>query len=335
LPLSFAQARLWFLDRVQPDSALYNVPVAYRLRGALDPAALAASLSEIVRRHEVLRTRFVDAADAADAADGADGPAQEIVPPGAFPLPLVDLWGLPEGARGGEEERLAAAAARRPFDLARGPLFRALLLRTGASDRTLVLTAHHIVFDGWSAGVLARELAVLYGAVLAGGASPMSPLPEPALQYADFALRQREWLRGEALAAELAFWRQHLDGAPTTLELPTDRPYPPEPSFRGATAGLSLAPALAESLRALGRRGGATLFMTALAAFELTLHRATGADDLLVGTPVAGRDREEVEGLIGLFVNTLVLRGRLGGDPTGLALLDRVRAEVLGVFANA
>ena len=329
LPLSPAQARLWFLDRVQPDSALYNVPTACRLRGALDPAALGAGLAEIVRRHEALRTRFVE---------GADGPLQVIAPPGAFPLPWVDLGGLPEGAREAEAARLASAAARRPFDLARGPLFRALLLQTAAApadaggDWTLVLAAHHIVSDGWSAGVLARELAAHYGAALRGGPSP---LPEPALQYADFALWQREWLRGEGLAAELGWWRGHLDGAPTTLELPVDRPYPPEPSFRGATAALPLAPDLAGSLRALGRRGGATLFMTALAGFELALQRTAGVDDLLVGTPVAGRDREEVEGLIGLFVNTLVLRGRLDGDPTGLALLDRVRAEVLGAFSHA
>ncbi len=323
LPLSFAQARLWFLDRVQLDSSVYNMPLAYRLGGPLEPAALAAALGEIVRRHEALRTRF---------AEGVDGPVQVIDPSGGFVLPWVDLGSLPEPARGGEEERLAAEEARRPFDLARGPLFRALLLRAGASEWTLVLAMHHIVSDGWSTDVLAGELAALYGAVLAG--TP-SPLPEPPLQYADFAVWQRDSLRGEALESQLAYWREHLAGAPTVLELPTDRPHPAEPSFRGALAGLRLSPVLTRSLRDLARRSGSTLFMTALAGFELLLHRYTGQSDLLIGTPVAGRGREELEGLIGFFVNTLVVRGRLEGDPTVFGLLGRVRAEVLGVSAHS
>ncbi|HEY0514844.1 MAG TPA: condensation domain-containing protein, partial [Thermoanaerobaculia bacterium] len=322
LPLSFAQARLWFLDRLQPGSPLYNVPLAYRLRGPLEPGALAAALGEIVRRHGALRTRFVE---------GLDGPVQVVEPAGAFSLAEVDLGDLPEPARRLEEERLTAEAALRPFDLARGPLFCAFLLRAGASEWSLMLAMHHIVSDGWSLDVLARELAALYRAGREGRFSPLAELP---LQYADFAAWQRRWLRGEALESQLAYWREHLAGVPTILELPTDRPHPPEQTFRGATAGLTLTAELTRAVRGLGQQGGATLFMTALAAFELLLHRYTGQTDLLVGMPVAGRSREELEGLIGFFVNTLVLRADLDGDPSVLALLGRVRAETLDVQAH-
>ncbi len=322
LPLSFAQARLWFLDRLQPGSAIYNIPLAYRLRGELAPGALAASLGEIVRRHEALRTRFAEA---------ADGPVQVIEPAGAFVLPQVDLGGLPEPARRPEEERLTREEALRPFDLARGPLFRPLLLRVGGSEWVLILAMHHIVSDGWSMGVMLRELAALYGAVLAGFPSPLAELP---MQYADFAVWQREWLRGEELESRLAYWRERLAGSPPVLELPTDRSRPAAPTLRVAEEPLSLGPEVSERLRNLSRRSGAPLFMTLLAGFLALLHRYTGETDLLVGTPQAGRNREEIEGLIGFFVNTLVLRTDVAGDPAFSELLGRVRQTALGAYAH-
>jgi amino acid adenylation domain-containing protein len=322
LPLSFAQTRLWLLDRLQPGSAAYNMPMAYRLRGRLQPGALADSLGEIVRRHEALRTRFLG---------GTDGPAQVVDPPEALVLPQVDLAGLPEPARRWEEERLTGAEALRPFDLARGPLLRPLLLRAGGSEWVLVLAMHHIVSDGWSMGVLLRELAALYGAALAGRPSP---LPELPVQYADFAVWQREWLQGEVLEGQLAYWRERLAGHPPVLELPADRPRPAVQTFRGAVEPLLLEAEASGRLADLSRRRGAPLFMTALSGFLALLHRYTGQTDLLVGTPTAGRNRVELEGLIGFFVNTLVLRTDASGDPTFEELLGRVREVSLGAYAH-
>jgi amino acid adenylation domain-containing protein len=316
LPLSFAQQRLWFLDRLQPGSSLYNLPVAYRLRGRLVPALLAASLGEIVRRHEALRTRIVE---------GLHGPQQEIDAAGPVVLPRVDLGHLPEPARRGEERRLTAAAALRPFDLARGPLLRLLLMRQGESEWVLVMAMHHVVSDGWSVGVLLSELAALYG-----GAA----LPELPLQYADYAAWQRKWLQGEALELQLAYWRERLADQPPVLELPTDRPRPPVQTFRGATETLSFEAEASRRLRDLGRKSGAPLFMTALATFVALLHRYTGQTDLVVGSPSAGRGRVELEGLIGFFVNSLVLRVDAAGDPPFAELLARTRATALGAYVN-
>ncbi len=322
LPLSSAQARLWFLDRLQPGSSLYNIPLAYRLRGGLEPAALAAACGEILRRHEALRTRF---------AEEEGGPEQVIEPAAAFVLPRVDLGGVPPSSRRREEERLTGEEARRPFDLARGPLFRALLLRNGESDWVLLLALHHIVSDGWSMGVMLRELEVLYAAALSGLASP---LPELPLQYGDFAVWQRGWLRGEALQAQLAYWRQRLAGHPPFLALPTDRPRPAMQTFRGEEEPLRLGAEASAALRELSRRGGAPLFMTALAGFLALLNRYTGEVDLLVGTPLASRNRVELEGLIGFFVNSLVLRTDVSGDPTFAELLSRVRTNALEAYAH-
>jgi len=322
LPLSFAQTRLWLLDRLQPDSAAYNMPMAYRLRGRLEPGALADSLGEIVRRHEALRTRV---------GEGADGPVQAIAPAGAFVLPRVDLEGLPEPARRREEERLTRQEALRPFDLARGPLLRGFLLRCSGSEWVLMLAMHHIVSDGWSMGVLLRELAALYGAALAGRPSP---LPELPVQYADFAVWQREWLQGEVLDSQLAYWCERLAGHPPVLELPADRPRPAVQTFRGAVEPLLLEAEASGRLADLSRRRGAPLFMTALSGFLVLLHRYTGQTDLLVGTPTAGRSRVELEGLIGFFVNTLVLRTDASGDPTFEELLGRVREVSLGAYAH-
>ncbi len=322
LPLSFAQQRLWFLDRLEPGSALYNLPSAVEAEGRLYLGALAASLREIVRRHEALRTTF---------AARAGEPVQVIHPRAAVELPVVDLAALPEPARMAEAQWLATEAARRPFDLARGPLLRVLLLRLAGEHHLAVLTLHHIVSDGWSMGVLVGEIAALYPACVAGAPSP---LPELPVQSADFAVWQRERLQGEALERELAFWREALAGAPYVLDLPADRPRPAVQTFAGAQAAVRLEPALVASLREAGRAGGHTLFMLLLGAFEVLLARWSGQETLLVGTPVSGRARPEVQGLVGFFVNTLPLRADLAGEPSLGELLERVKAAELAAFAH-
>ncbi|MET0397745.1 MAG: condensation domain-containing protein, partial [Longimicrobiaceae bacterium] len=322
LPLSFAQERLWFIDRMEPGSALYNFPVAWRLGGALDVAALRRAVGEIVRRHETLRTTFADA-------DGS--PVQVIAPSGAFALPVEDLSALGEADREAALGRRAGEEALRAFDLAAGPLFRAVLLRLGAEEHALLLSMHHIVSDGWSMGVLFRELSALYAAYREGRESP---LPELPVQYADYAAWQREQLEGEALERQLAYWRERLADAPALLELPTDHPRPAAQSFRGASEPVQLPPEVLERLRALGRQEGATPYMVALAAFQALLSRYSGSEDVVVGSPVAGRGRGEVEGLIGFFINTLVLRTDLSGDPSFRELVGRVRSVTLGAYEH-
>ena len=322
LPLSFAQERLWFLDRLQPGSAVYNLPAALRLAGALDAAALERALGEVVRRHEALRTVFVD---------GGAGPVQVIVPFAGFILPVEDLSALGESEREAEVRRRATEWPARPFALAAGPLFRAGLLRLAEADHVLLLGMHHVVSDGWSMGVLFRELAALYGAFAEGRASPLPGLP---LQYADYAVWQREQLGGPALERELAYWRERLAGAPALLELPTDHPRPAVQTYRGATETFGFSAALPERLRALSRREGATLYMVALAAFQVLLAKYSGSDDVVVGSPIAGRTRGEVEELIGFFVNTLVLRTDLSGDPSFHEVLRRVREATLGAWEH-
>ncbi len=321
-PLSFAQQRLWFLDQLEPNNTAYNLPTALRLSGPLDAAALERSLREIVRRHEALRTTFASA-------EGE--PRQVIAPDATFSLPVVDLGALPEAEREAEARRRADAEAQGPFDLARGPLFRALLIRLSARDHALVLDAHHAVSDGWSEGVLLRELSALYGAFAAGRPSPLAELP---IQVADHAVWQRAWLTDEALHGQIAYWKEKLAGAPAALDLPTDRPRPPLQSYRGTTSPLALSRALTTALGALARREGATLFMTLLAALQVLLARYTGQDDIVVGSPIAGRTRAETEGLVGFFINTLVLRTDLGGDPTMRELLARVRDTTLDAYAH-
>jgi amino acid adenylation domain-containing protein len=321
-PLSFAQKRLWFLHRLDPESPAYNVPGALRLRGRLDPAALAAALAEIVRRHEALRTVFHEA---------PGEPVQVVLPPPTrAELPLIDLAGLPGSARRAEAERLLDAEGQRPFDLERGPLLRTRLIRLGAEDHLLAVMMHHIISDAWSLGVTVRELSALYGAALAG---EPSPLPELAVQYADFARWQRSWLSGDLLADELEHWRRTLDGAPEALELPTDRPRP-APLAPAGHLPVALPPELAMELTALGRRQGWTLFMTLLAAFDALLARWSGQRDLVVGAPIANRHRQEVEGLIGFFTNTLALRLDLAGDPAFAEAANRARAATLTAQAH-
>ena len=329
VPLSLLQQGLWFLDRLAPASPLYNIPRAFALHGPLEPAALAWSLGEVVRRHEVLRTRLVEV-------DGV--PWQEIQAVAAPRLPLVDLTGLGAARAARELARLTAAEACRPFDLGRAPLLRATLLRMvhpaggPAAEvwHALLLTVHHIVADGWSEGVLRAELAAHYEAAVGGR---RLALPELPVQYADYTLWQRSW-PPQLLPAHLAYWRGRLTGAPMTLALATDRPPLPVQSFRGNTQEAVLPAELAARLRRAARRQGATLYMVLLGGFAALLARHGGADDLLVGTPVANRPRPELEGLIGCFVNTLALRVRLAGDPDFHTLLAGVRDGVLEDFAH-
>ncbi|MCL5995880.1 MAG: amino acid adenylation domain-containing protein, partial [Chloroflexi bacterium] len=322
LPLSFAQQRLWFLDQLEPGSPLYNIPVALRLAGPLDANALERCLNEIVRRHEVLRTVF-------PMVDGQ--PVQSIQPSLAMVLSVTDLSNLTAMEREAEVLRLATREALQPFDLAHGPLIRTHLLRIGAQDHVVLWTTHHIVSDGWSGGVLMREVAALYAAFCAG---QPSPLPELPVQYADFAQWQRQWLQGDVLQAQLAYWKQQLSGSPPLLELPTDRPRPATQTSIGAHHTFDLSPSLARALKALSQREGVTLFMTLLAAFQVLLSRYSHQDDICVGTPIANRDRAEIEDLIGFFVNTLVLRTDLSGNPSFRELLAQVREVTLGAYAH-
>ena len=324
-PLSYAQERLWFLQRLQPRSSAYNLPFPLRVTGALDLPALAASLAELVRRHESLRTRLM-------LVDGA--PRQVVDPPPATTLPLVDLAGLPERRREQEARRLARSEARRPFDLATGALVRHAVARLGRRDHALFLTLHHVAGDGWSTGVLSRELSVLYRAFSAGRPSPLADLP---VQYPDFAVWQRTWLEGGELDRQVAFWRDHLDGAPAALDLPTDRPRPPVQSFAGATRALELSPEVETGVRRLARQRGATPSMVLLAAFAELLRRHGAGDDLVLGLPVANRTDDALEGLIGFFVNVLPVRLRLDrpeGDGTFGGIVASVREVELAAFAH-
>jgi amino acid adenylation domain-containing protein len=322
--LSFAQERLWFLDRLRPGEISYNLPFALRLRGALDVDALERSLGEIVRRHDALRTTF---------RERGGTPVQVIAPFDGLRMEVKDLSHLPGEAREAEVQRelVAEAGAARPFDLAAGPLFRVCLLRLGAREHVLLLSMHHVVSDGWSMGVLYRELSALYEAYRDGGESPLGELP---VQYADYAVWQREQLEGEALDRQISYWRERLAGAPELLELPTDRPRPPVQTYRGATVPVEISRELLERLQALGQSEGATLYMTLLGAFQVLLSKYSGSDDIVVGSPIAGRTRKEVEELIGFFVNTLVLRTDLSGDPTFREVLRRAREVTLGAYEH-
>ncbi|HEV7517347.1 MAG TPA: condensation domain-containing protein, partial [Thermoanaerobaculia bacterium] len=322
--LSFSQERLWFLDQLEPGRATYNVPAAVVLRGALKVAALAASLGEIVRRHEVLRTRFVPA---------AGRPRPVVAEPSGATLPVVDLGALPRGRRELLAQSLAGAEARRPFDLARGPVVRWTVLRLSGRQHRLLVTLHHIACDGWSLGVLLAELSALYGAFSRRRPVP-SPLPELSLQYSDYALWQRGWLAGAVLEEQLAYWRQRLAGAPQQLVLPADRPRPAVRSGRGGSVPVEVPAELRAALGELAGARRATLFMALLAAWNALLARYTGQRDLLVGSPVANRTRVETEGLIGCFVNTLVLRGEVAPESSFAGHLARVRQSALEAYAH-
>ncbi|HEX3530471.1 MAG TPA: amino acid adenylation domain-containing protein, partial [Thermoanaerobaculia bacterium] len=324
MPLSFAQERLWFLDRLQPGNTAYNIPLALAARGDARPAALAAALGGMVRRHEVLRTTF-----------GLRGgrAVQVITPPSPWMLPLVDLAALPARDRAAEASRLATQEAGRPFDLERGPVLRTTLLRLAPSEHALLLNVHHIAADGWSLGVMTAEIAALYRAAAAGSSPQPSSLPPFSVQYADFAVWQRAWLQGEALERQLSYWRQRLAGAPA-LDLPLDRPRPAAASSRGATFAFPLGATMTSGLAGFARGCDATLFMVLLAAFQALLGRTTRQDDLLVGSPIANRNRVEVEPLIGFFVNTLVLRADLAADPAFRELVAQARRTALDGYSH-
>jgi amino acid adenylation domain-containing protein len=320
VPASFAQQRLWLLDRLQPGSAAYNLPVAYRLRGELDRAALARALSELARRHEALRTTFGE----------EDGQPMQLVAPaeaGDLALAVEDLSALAPGEREPAAGARLAAEAARPFDLARGPLGRALILRLAADEHRLLLCFHHAVFDGWSMGVLWRELDGLYAAFRDGRPSPLA---EPPLQYPEFALWQRARLAGPELRRHLDFWRDRLADPPSPLELPTDRGRPGQPSDRGEVVVWTLPAPLVERLRRLARRGSGSLFMALLAGFEALLARLSGQNDLLVGVPHAGRGRAELDDVVGFFINALTVRADLRDEPSFSALFERTRDQLLG-----
>jgi amino acid adenylation domain-containing protein len=323
LPLSFAQQRLWFIDQLEPGSSAYNIPFALRLTGELDVRALRRSVDLIAARHEVLRTRFLEV-------DGE--PVQRIDTPAPVPMPLVDLSGLSERRREAEALRLARAQAAWPFDLAAGPVLRAGLLRVAGDEHAALFNVHHVASDGWSTGILVREISAAYTAFVAGEAPSLPALP---VQYADFAVWQRRHVQGEVLERQISYWRERLAGAPPVLELPTDRPRSPLMSERGAVHGFELTPEVAGRLRALSETSGTTLYTVLLAAWQALLARYAGTDDVVVGSPVAGRERLEVEGLIGFFVNTLVLRGDLSGEPDLLGVGRRVKETVLGAQSHA
>lgn len=322
LPLSFAQARLWFLEQWQPGSSYYNFSIAVRLQGLLNIAALEQSLNEIVRRHEALRTTFtvID-----------EQPVQQITPAWSIKLPIVDLRELPSQARIVETQRLAKLEAQQALDLTNGPLLNTILVQQEDDDYVLLFTIHHIISDAWSTGVIVRELTALYEAYCSGKSSPLAELP---IQYADFAVWQRECLQQEVLASQMDYWKQLLGGSLPVLELPSDRPRPPIQTSSGKRQAFQLSASLTQALKTLSQQQGVTLFMTLLAAFQTLLYRYTGQEDILVGSPIANRNRSEIEGLIGFFVNTLVLRTDLSGNPSFSELLKRVREVTLGAYTH-
>jgi amino acid adenylation domain-containing protein len=319
-PLSFAQQRLWFLHQLAPESPLHNLAFAVRLQGPLDRPTLQQALDALVDRHHALRTTFAFH-------DGA--PVQLIAPPRPAPLAVLDLQTEPPATRDSALQHHLADQARRLFDLTQDLLLRAVIVHLAPDEGVLLLVTHHIAADGWSLGILFDELAALYEAFAHGHPSPLPPLP---LQYADYAVWQRQVLTGPALAAQRAYWTQQLAGAPTLLELPADRPRPAVQSYRGAQLSFTLPTPLTRELNALSRREDVTVFMALLAAFQTLLHRLSGQTDIVVASPIAGRIRRELEPLVGVFVNTLALRTSLADDPSFRTLLARVRHVTLGAF---
>lgn len=319
--LSFSQERMWFLHQLSPESAAYNVPVSIRVHGSVNVGVLVAALREIVRRHEILRAVF----------PVIDGRPVQVVTDHRLDLPLVNLQMLPAGSREARARELCREEARRPFDLERGPVLRALLLRLDPGDHVILLTMHHIVCDQWSCRVLGNELLSLYDAYSTGQPSPLKPL---RLQFADFASWQRQWLSGPALEVQLAYWRRHLGGTLPVLDLPADRPRPARPSYNGGSETRLLTRTLASAVEALSRQEKASVFMTLMAGFTALLGRYAGQDDILLGVPIANRNHLASEDLIGNLVNTLPLRTDLSGDPTFRQHLRRVRDTLLDAYAH-
>ena len=324
IPLSFAQQRLWFLRQLDPESAAYNQPTAIRLCGSLDIPALTKALDAIVERHETLRTNFVMSDDGV--------PTQLINAPRSVGVALVNLSGLPETTRESELQREIEGITRRPFDLSRDLMLRACLVKLSTAEHVLIYVTHHIASDGWSSGILWRELATFYGA-FPRGEGEANPLLELSIQYADYAVWQREWLQGEVLQRQLLYWKEQLSGIPV-LDMPTDRPRPTVQTYRGAKQYLVLTRTLSDQLQFLSRKHGVTLFMTLLAAFQTLLYRYTGQNEIAVGSPIAGRTRAETEGVIGFFVNMLVLRVDVSGNSSFRELLRGVRQMALDAYEH-
>jgi acyl carrier protein len=323
LPLSFAQQRLWFQDQMEPDSSQFNMPRALRLKGQLSVPCLEAALNGIVHRHEILRTTY--------ATDPNGNVFQVIAPELTLPLPVIDLCELPVADREKEARWLAQREVATPIDLAKGPVMRSLLVRIADDDHLLIINTHHIASDGWSRGVLIRELVALYEAALH---NRPDPLPELPIQYADFGVWQRNWLQGEILDRQLRYWKARLEGAPPLLALPTDHPRPATPAYRGATHHFLLSNTLVAVVSELGRRRGATPFMVLLAAFQCMILYFTRNPDMVLGTDLANRTNRQTEDLIGFFVNLVVLRTDLSGDPSFEELLGRVREVALEAYAH-
>ena len=321
-PMSYAQELLWMLDRATPGLTAYNVPRAIRIRGPLDAVALRAAIDDVVVRHEVLRTTY--------ASEGGHG-VQVVQPHRPLALPCIDVSALDAGSRDRDIERAVLEEARRPFDLGADVLLRATLIRAGEEDHTLVLVSHHIASDGWSRGVLFRELSEGYAARVAGRAPELGSLP---IQYADFATWQRELLQGHAHDEHLAYWRARLAPPLPMLELPTDFPRPAAQAFDGARCVTILPASLVERLRQVGMDHGATLYMLLLAAYHTVLHRYSGQDDILTGSPIAGRTRPETEGLIGYFANILAMRTSFADDPTFGDVLERVAEHAIDAYEH-
>ena len=325
-PLSYGQQRLWFLDQLYPGNSTYNLFAAFEVEGRFEWPVLEAVVQEIVRRHDILRTTF-DVHDEADAE-----PVQLVAPVLRLDVPLIDVSGLGNGAKSEAELlRTVKWIALEPYDLRRGPLVRVTLLRLAAQRHVILVATHHIVFDDWSSVIFGRELYLLYLAFVRGEPAVLTELP---IQYADFACWQRRRLRGERLERLVSYWKEQLAGAPSVLELPTDRPRSVHQSFRGGWVSVEIPCPLAEELGALARRSGATSFMVQLAAFQILLARYAGVNDVVVGAPVAGHNRLELEGLIGFFVNNLVLRADFSGNPSFAEFLEQVRVSTLGAFAH-
>jgi thioesterase domain-containing protein/acyl carrier protein len=322
-PLSWAQQRLWFLDQLHPGNPAHNVPFGLRLHGKLDQGALELSVQKLIQRHEILRTRFET---------DAGRPVQIVAADSGVEIPLLDLTGITSGDRQSEAHRIGMAEARVSFNLATGPLLRLKLIRLAADEHLLVCVMHHIVCDSWSLEIFVRELAALYGQHSGGQRASLADL---LIQYGDYSQWQREWIGGDFLAAQARYWKQKLAGASTFLHLPADNVRPPEQTYEGASQVISVPNELVHELAAFGRTRRATLFMVMLAVFKTLLHSYTAVDEILVGVPVAGRNRVELEDLIGFFVNTLVLRTDLSGDPRFSHLLLQEREVALDAFAHA
>ncbi|MCA9959878.1 MAG: hypothetical protein KC443_12630, partial [Anaerolineales bacterium] len=320
LPLSYAQQRLWFLEELTPGTATYHIPLIMRVHGAIDPAVLERALGLLMQRHEILRTTFA----------GINGSSQQVIHE-QLPLAIVhtDLRELPWAERGAAALIEVREAIQRPFNLHTGPLLRMHLLQMADDETLLVLVIHHIVFDGWSMGVFFQELSQLYTAVAQNQPNPLPPL---ALQYADFTLWQRDWLQGEVLAEQMAYWKEQLNGRLPILQLPTDYQRPTDLNAAGASVSFTLSGELVDGLRQVSQDAGCTLFMTLLAAYKLLLYRYSHQTDLLVGVPIANRNQAELETIIGFFVNTIVMRTDLSGSPTFRELLERVRTVALGAY---